>query len=78
MCLSAKCVYVYRDDLPKHLGKIRFPRMQYVHFWSVGTLRNYDGDGNRNVKKAKGLMSKTTILHVHHAFLYTSLPSLLN
>ena len=28
----------------------------------------YYGDGNENVKKAIGLMSKTTILHVHHAF----------
>ena len=44
----------------------------------VRTLRNYDGDGNRNVKKAIGLMSKTTTLHVHHAFLYISLPSLHN
>ena len=34
-----------------------------------GTVRNYDGDGNGNVKKAIGLMSKTTTLHVHHAFL---------
>ena len=42
------------------------------------TSRNYDGDGNRNVKKAIGLMSKTTTLHVHHAFLYISLPSLHN
>ena len=30
----------------------------------LGTLRNYDGDGNGNVKKAIGSMSKTTILHV--------------
>ena len=44
----------------------------------VRTLRNYDGDGNRNVKKAIGLMSKITTLHVHHAFLYISLPSLHN
>ena len=41
-------------------------------------LRNYDGDGKENVKKAIGLMSKTTTLHVHHAFLYISLPSLHN
>ena len=41
---------------------------------SVGTLRNYDGDGEENVKKAGGLISKTTTLHVHHAFLYISLP----
>ena len=30
---------------------------------SIGTVRNYDG--NENVKKATGLMSKTTTLHVH-------------
>ena len=39
----------------------------------IGTLRNYDDDGNTNVQKAIGLMSKTTTLHVHHAFLYISL-----
>ena len=36
-----------------------------IHF--VRTLRNYDGDGNGNVKKVIGFMSKTTTLHVHHA-----------
>ena len=47
---------------------------------TVGTLRNYDGDGdgNGNVKKAIGLMSKTTTLHVRHAVLYICLPSLLS
>ena len=44
----------------------------------LGTLRNYDGDGNRNVKKATGLMSKTATLHKHHIFLYISLQSLHN
>ena len=39
-------------------------------------LRSDDGDGNENVTKAIGLIIKTTILHVHHAFLYISLPSL--
>ena len=42
----------------------------------LGTLRSDDGDGNGNATKAIGLISKTTILHVHHAFLYISLPSL--
>ena len=42
----------------------------------LGTLRSDDGDGNGNATKAMGLISKTTILHVHHAFLYISLPSL--
>ena len=32
----------------------------------IGTLRNHDDDGNGNVKKTIGLMSKTTALHVHH------------
>ena len=41
-------------------------------------LGNYDGDGKENVKKATGLMSKTTTLHVHHAFLFISLLSLHN
>ena len=43
---------------------------------SLGTLRSDDGDGNGNAAKTIGLISKTTILHVHHAFLYISLPSL--
>ena len=34
----------------------------------LGTLRSGDGDGdgNGNTTKAIGLISKTTILHVHH------------
>ena len=39
-------------------------------------LSNDDGDGKEDVKKAIGLLRKTTTLHVHHAFLYISLPSL--
>ena len=39
-------------------------------------LRSQDGDVNGNATKAIGLISKTTILHMHHAFLYISLSSL--
>ena len=46
--------------------------------WTVRSFRNDDGDGSENVKKEIGLISKTTTLHVHHAFLYISLPSLHN
>ena len=42
----------------------------------IGSFSNDDGDGKEDVKKAIGLISKTTTLHVHHAFLYISLPSL--
>ena len=43
----------------------------------VPQFSNDDGDGNaEDVKKAIGLLHETTTLHVHHAFLYISLPSL--
>ena len=35
----------------------------------LGSFSNNDGDGNENAKKAMGLLSKTTTLHVQHAFL---------
>ena len=38
---------------------------------SVGSFS--DGDGNENMKNAVGLLSKTTSVHMHHAFLYISL-----
>ena len=43
----------------------------------LGSLRCHygDSDGNENVKKQLVKISTTT-LHVHHAFLYISLPSL--
>ena len=34
----------------------------------IGTLRSNDTDGNENVKKTAAFMSKTTTLHLHHAF----------
>ena len=42
---------------------------------TTGSFSNDDGDGNEDVKKAIGSLRKTTTLHVHHAFLYISLPS---
>ena len=43
---------------------------------ALGNLRFSYHDGNENVKKAIVSISKTTTSHVHHAFLYISLPSL--
>ena len=34
----------------------------------IGSFSNDDGDGDEDVKKAIGLLRKTTTLHVHHAF----------
>ena len=42
----------------------------------LGSFSNNDGDGNQDVKKVIGLLHKTTTSHVHHTFLYISLPSL--
>lgn len=45
-------------------------------FHIMGSLSNYVGDDKRKVKKGIGVMTKTTILPVHHAFLNISSPSL--
>ena len=42
----------------------------------LGTLTSNQADGNENVKKAIGLISKTTTSHVHHTFLHISIPFL--
>ena len=34
----------------------------------IGTLRSNDADGDENVQKTIGFISKTTALHVHHTF----------
>ena len=39
---------------------------------TIGTLRSNDADGNENVKKTIGLISKTTTSHVQHTFLFIS------
>ena len=45
---------------------------------TLGSFSNDDGDGNQDVKKATGLLRETTTLHVYHAFLYVSVPSMPN
>ena len=42
----------------------------------MGSLSKYVGDGKGKGTKGIGLMTKTTILHVHHTFLYISSPLL--
>ena len=63
-------------DICLRFGISTHARKLSVHEMSVGSFSNDDGDGNENVKKVIGLLSKTTILHVHHPFLYISLPLL--
>ena len=43
---------------------------------SLGNLKNDDGNGDENGKKAIRLDWQITTLHVHHVLLYISLPSL--
>ena len=64
-------------------GAVPFPRVT-VASESIGSPLgsfsndNGDGNGNEDVKNALRLLRKTTTLHVHHAFLYISWPSLHN
>ena len=41
---------------------------------SLGSFSNDNSDSNKSIKTAIGLLSKKTSLHVHHTFLYISLP----
>ena len=44
----------------------------------IGSFSNdLDGDSSENVKKATGLLRKTTTVHVHVLFLYISLNTVL-
>ena len=57
-----------------YIGMYKTPNKALSLSLSLGTLRSNDADGNENVKKTIDFISKTTTLHVHHAFLYISLP----
>ena len=55
-------------DICLRFGTSTHARKLSVREMSVGRFSNDDGDGNENVKKAIGLWSKTTSLHVDHTF----------
>ena len=43
---------------------------------AIGSFSNDNSDGYENVKTAIGLLNETSSLHIHHTFLYISLPLL--
>lgn len=43
--------------------------VRHAFLLRTGRLSNDDGGSNENGKNTIGLFSKTTIFHVHHAFL---------
>ena len=47
-----------------------FPSSMRVHVMTTNIQRQ---DGNENFNKTIGLISKTTTLHVHHAFIFAFL-----
>ena len=49
-----------------------------MHFLKIRELKQDSANSNENVKKAIGLISKTTALHVHHPLFYINLPLLHN
>ena len=50
-----------KDIRPRFGTSTHVPKLS-VHEMSIGSFSNDDGDGNENVKKAIGLLSKTTSL----------------
>ena len=69
LCTARLFVRILRKEIKFSLWRdSALPWKRTRARWTLATLRNYDGDGKENVKKALGLMSKTTTLHVHHAF----------
>ena len=81
LCKNERICFAFELMKINFLNKIYARRESPFHNkiqWNseIGSFSNDDGDGNKNVVKAKGLMSKTTTLHVHYTFSYISLPSL--
>ena len=67
---------MFGKDIWLRFGTSTHARKLSIYKMSIGSFSNDDGDGNENVEKSIGLLSKTTSLHVPHAFLYISLPLL--
>ena len=55
----------YNDHWP-HFG-VPGPIFSTINS-SLGSLSNHDDDHNNDFKKTIGLMIKTTVMHMHHAF----------
>ena len=49
---------------------------RFPWYLTLVSTNHASSNPGQDVKKAVGLLRKTTTLHVHHAFLYISLPSL--
>ena len=49
---------------------------RFPWYLTLVSTNHASSNPGQDVKKAIGLLRKTTTLHVHHAFLYISLPSL--
>ena len=56
----------YYNDHQPHFG-VPGPIFSTINS-SLGSLSNHDDDHNNNFKKTIGLMIKTTVMHMHHAF----------
>ena len=60
------CQLSWLHCMPKLSDSLRW--LCLVHLVNKDLWSNYDGDGNGNAQSQMGFMSKTTTLHVHHAF----------
>ena len=70
--------FAFNKVILKDFMELFFRGTFFVKFmlYLIGSFSNDGGDGNKNVKKAIGLIIITTVLHVQHAFCKFLCPSL--
>ena len=56
-------------DIKEHEVHVNAIRVLFFLFSTIGSVSNDDGDGNKNVKKVKGRLSKTTTSYAHTVFI---------
>ena len=85
MHLAELCIDLLHQNEEHHAEVNKsFIKASSLHCWTVfgtpsiiiGSFSNDDGDVKETGQKVIGLDWQTSTLHVHHAFLYISLPSL--
>ena len=56
-------------DIKEHEVRVNAIHVLFFLFSAIGGVSNGDGDRNKNVKRAKGLLSKTTTSYAHTVFI---------
>ena len=57
-------------DIKEHEVRVNAIHVLFFLFSTIAGVSNDDGDGNKTVKKAKGLLSKTTTSYAHTVLIF--------